>query len=124
MKIPTFIDFPAAKPSDADTMMAISYNEHGDPFVLKMNMRYPRPVPRDDQVLVQIHFTSLNPADYKFRRNDGPGQNILVPKPKIPGGDVAGVVVDVGSNSKFNVGDRVAAFLPLSDHGGDLLQSM
>jgi hypothetical protein len=62
MKISTFIDFPAAKPSDTDTMMAISYNEHGDPFVLKMNMRYPRPVPRDDQVLVQIHFTSLNPA--------------------------------------------------------------
>ena len=62
MKIPAFIDFPAAKPSDTETMMAISYSEHGDPFVLKMNMRYPRPVPRDDQVLVQIHFTSLNPA--------------------------------------------------------------
>jgi hypothetical protein len=62
LKIPAFLDFPAAKPSDTETMMAVSYTENGDPFVLKMNMRYPRPVPRDDQVLVKVHMTSVNPA--------------------------------------------------------------
>jgi alcohol dehydrogenase len=39
----------------------------------------------------------------------------MIPLPKIPGEDVAGDVVQLGSNAgdKFQVGDRVAAMLPL-----------
>ncbi|KAG7356865.1 NADPH:quinone reductase [Nitzschia inconspicua] len=93
-------------------MTAVGYSRHGDPFVLEMNSKYPRPVPRDDQVLLEVYATSVNPVDYKFRRHWMP--NFLLPKPKIPGADVAGVVVEVGSNvTKFRKGDRCAALLPL-----------
>eukprot|EP00936_MAST-01D_sp_MAST-1D-sp1_P001947 g1947.t1 len=42
--------------------------------------------------------------------------NFILPKPKIPGADVAGVIVEVGSavdRSRFSPGDHVAAMMPL-----------
>ena len=39
--------------------------------------------------------------------------NFLLPKPKIPGADIAGVVVDPGNSVKLRAGDRVSAMLPL-----------
>jgi alcohol dehydrogenase len=90
----------------------VAYKEHGDPFVLAMDRSFPRPEPRGDQVLVQVYASSVNPTDFKFRRNPTP--SFLIPKPKITGGDVAGVIVEVGEDVKnYEVGDRVAALLPL-----------
>jgi alcohol dehydrogenase len=55
--------------------------------------------------------SSINPCDFKFRRNPVP--DFILPKPVIPGEDVAGIVVQVGRKvSTFAVGDRVAAMLP------------
>jgi alcohol dehydrogenase len=94
-------------------MLAVAYKEHGDVFELKVDTKFPKPVPLDNQVLVKVYATSVNPVDYKFRRN-AMMPNFLIPKPKIPGGDLAGVVVETGANvTKFHKGDRVAAFLPL-----------
>jgi len=98
------------------TMKAISYSQHGPADdVLRMTADYPRPVPGKNDVLIQIKASSVNPVDFKLRRNSVP--NFLVPKPKIPGEDVAGVVVELGANvskrSKFRIGDRVAAMLPV-----------
>jgi alcohol dehydrogenase len=112
LPVPVFWDSPAAVASSKETMAAVAYNKHGDAFVLKLNSHFPRPIPQDDQVLVEVYATSVNPVDYKFRRSWMP--STLIPKPKIPGADVAGVVVELGSNiTKFKIGDRCAAFLPL-----------
>lgn len=69
------------------------------------------PVPqlREDDVLVQIHATSVNPLDIGIR--DGAFKFILPYRlPLILGNDVAGVVVRVGSRvRRFKVGDEVYA---------------
>ena len=69
----------------------------------------PEPVVRDHDVLVAIHATSLNPLDTKIR--DGEFKLILPYRlPFVPGNDVAGVVVGVGSRVRnFKAGDEVYA---------------
>jgi len=104
---------PKASPPDASqTMRAIVYDKHGDVSVLRFEANYPQPVLLDHQVKIQIHAASLNPADFKYRRQRVP--NFVVPKPKITGHDVAGIVLEVGKrvSNKFHVGDRVCAMLP------------
>jgi alcohol dehydrogenase len=114
--VPTFLDVHPAHASLTETMTAISYERHGDTSVLSWSASYPRPIPNDDQVLVEIKASALNPADFKFRRNPVP--NFILPKPKIPGMDFAGIIIQVGSkvknnkNTNFQVGDRVAGMVP------------
>jgi NADPH:quinone reductase-like Zn-dependent oxidoreductase len=40
----------------------------------------------------------VNPVDYKIRKGDA--LKFVVPKPKIPGGDLSGVVEDAPEKSK------------------------
>ncbi len=99
------------------TMRAVQYDQYGDANVLHVA---DHPIPRrlPGQLLIQVLASSVNPIDYRFRRGDLKG---IIPFgfPRIPGYDVAGVVVDTDSGSEFVVGDRVMAFL---DHtrGGAL----
>jgi alcohol dehydrogenase len=129
--IPKSIElWPAVATSITDgspntTMTAISYAVHGNTSVLQLSTNYPQPMLKPNQVLIQVHASSINPCDFKYRRNTVP--NFILPKPKIPGQDVAGVVVRMGSglssgdssssskqtHSLLEVGDRVAAMLPL-----------
>src|SRR5215213_4219022 len=69
----------------------------------------PDPQLREDDVLVQIHATSVNPLDLGIR--DGAFKRILPYRlPLILGNDVAGVVVRVGTRvRKFKPGDEVYA---------------
>src|SRR6266508_1876905 len=69
----------------------------------------PDPQLREDDVLVQIHATSVNPLDLGIR--DGAFKRILPYRlPLILGNDVAGVVVRVGSRvQRFKPGDEVYA---------------
>ncbi|OGU57014.1 MAG: hypothetical protein A2V66_05465 [Ignavibacteria bacterium RBG_13_36_8] len=67
----------------------------------------PDPVIRKNEVLVEVHATSVNPVDYKVRNGS---VKILsgVKFPKILGTDFSGIVVKVGKGvSKFKVGDSV-----------------
>jgi alcohol dehydrogenase len=125
--IPTSFELWPAAASTNTTMTAVSYAVHGNTSVLKLSTDYPQPLLKPHQVLIRVHASSINPCDFKFRRNT------LIPKfirplPKIPGEDVAGVIVRLGSgvrvvNSSYSptltsppllqVGDRVAAMLPL-----------
>lgn len=106
------LDLPSAQKNPQETMRAITYDVHGDVNVLQFQEAVPRPIPRDDQILVEVKASAINPVDFKYRRN--PMANHLVPKPKIPGYDLAGVVVAKGKDvTKFQVGDRVAAMIPL-----------
>ena len=101
----------------ASTMRAVQYDQYGDASVLHIGEH---PVPRrlPGQLLINVLASSVNPIDYRFRRGDLKG---IIPFgfPRIPGYDVAGIVVDTDSGSGFAQGDRVMAFL---DHtrGGAL----
>lgn len=102
-------DFDPAADSDSQ-MNAIVYESHGNSSVLEyktVNM----PLRKDGYVLIKVKAASLNPCDYKMRRNPVP--TFLIPLPKIPGGDVAGVVVSSDQRSAYKSGDKVAAMLPL-----------
>jgi alcohol dehydrogenase len=117
VRIPRSLEWRPSPPSDSATMKAVLYTEHGDTSVLRVHQDAPQPQLQPHQILVHVYASSINPCDYKYRRNEVPSW--VVPKPKIPGADVAGVVVAVGSGvdvervRPFRVGDRVAAMLPL-----------
>jgi NADPH:quinone reductase-like Zn-dependent oxidoreductase len=69
----------------------------------------PRPVPKPDEILVQVHAAGLNPIDYMIAK--GMFKTILkFELPATLGSDLAGVVVEVGSRvTRFNPGDAVFA---------------
>jgi alcohol dehydrogenase len=98
-------------------MRGVSYIKHGDVSVLRYSADLQRPAPLPWQVLVHVHYAAINPCDFKLRRMSDlpkPVADVLLPKPKIPGEDLAGIVVAVGSDvSRFRRGDRVAAMLPI-----------
>jgi NADPH:quinone reductase-like Zn-dependent oxidoreductase len=72
-----------------------------------------KPVPGENELLVKVHATSVNAADYRSMKMG------LIPKRKIFGADVAGTVEAVGENVKdFNVGDEVAGDLSAVGFGG------
>ena len=92
-------------------MKAIVYHRYGSPDVLALE-EVEKPVPKDDQVLVRVHASSVNPFDWHLLR----GVPYIVratsgwrtPKRHIPGIDVAGVVEAVGRDvSLVKPGDEV-----------------
>ena len=102
------------KPAPQDltaTMHAVVYESHGGSEVLRFQ-EIPRPLANGSFVLIKVLAASLNPCDYKFRRNRVP--HVLLPLPKIPGGDIAGIVEYAPQGSKYKIGDRVAALVPLT----------
>ena len=103
--------YQTGKADPSSTMRAISYATHGGPEVLQVG-DVPKPGSIDrGLVLVRIAAASLNPVDFKMRRNPQP--DAVLPKPKIPGCDVSGVVVEVGEGTPFQPGDRVFGMLPI-----------
>jgi len=65
---------------------------------------HPRPVPNDNQLLVKMIASSVNPVDWKMAE-----YGIMIPSfPCVLGCDIAGEVVEKGSNvHNFQVGDIV-----------------
>ncbi|KAH8914273.1 GroES-like protein [Atractiella rhizophila] len=62
------------------------------------------PTPAKDEVLIKIQAAGLNPMDWKMHDS-----NVYITSyPYVLGGDIAGVVDEVGEDVKdFKVGDRV-----------------
>ncbi|TYI75170.1 hypothetical protein E1A91_D07G257000v1 [Gossypium mustelinum] len=89
------------------TMKAWIYGQHGKPEdVLKLKSDVVVPELKEDQVLVKVMASGLNPVDNK--RMLGIFVQAECPFPTVPGYDVAGVVVKVGSQVKnLKVGDEV-----------------
>ena len=106
--------FAIAPASDSARMAAVVYEAHGDPAsVLRLDPETPQPaIPAPPGfVVVEVRAAALNPVDFKQLRNEQPAA--LVPKPRIAGFDVSGVVVSAGEGSGFEVGDAVFGMLPL-----------
>lgn len=92
-------------------MKAIVYSKYGSPDVLQQ-MEVPKPIPKDNEVLVKVHATTLNRTDCGFRRPDyfiiRLFNGFFEPKVKILGSEFSGTVETVGSKvSTFKVGDEV-----------------
>lgn len=89
-------------------MKAYILDRYGKGQVLRLD-EVPDPVPAVDEVLVEIHATSLNQLDGKIR--NGAFKPILPYKPPVVlGHDLAGVVVAVGAAVRnFKPGDAVYA---------------
>jgi NADPH:quinone reductase-like Zn-dependent oxidoreductase len=98
-------------------MRAIVIDAYGGSDRLRVDDR-PDPAPNTGEVLVRVRAAGVNPVDWKIRRGDL--RLILwVRFPYIPGGDVAGEVVKVGSGvSRFQSGDAVVAFVDPMRGGG------
>ncbi|KAL1163213.1 hypothetical protein V6Z11_A07G255000 [Gossypium hirsutum] len=81
------------------TMKAWIYGQHGKPEdVLKLKSDVVVPELKEDQVLVKVMASGLNPVDNK--RMIGIFVHAECPFSTVPGYDVAGVVVKVGSQVK------------------------
>ena len=95
--------------ADEPTMKAVVAHEYGPPEVLKFE-NVPRPQPKEDEALVKVIASAVNPADPltlsgKYAREFG------THLPLIPGYDIAGIVEQVGSNiTKLKVGDAVYGY--------------
>lgn len=87
-------------------MKAIVIEEYGDKNVL-VEKNIDTPKIAEDQVLVEVHATSINPIDWKVR--EGYLKEMLPFEfPIILGWDASGVVVEAGSNvTDYKAGDRV-----------------
>jgi NADPH:quinone reductase-like Zn-dependent oxidoreductase len=92
-------------------MKAIVYDRYGAPDVLHYEA-IEKPVPADDQVLIQVRASSVNPYDWHFIRGTPSFirlfTGIRAPKSRRVGADVAGVVEAAGRNIKsLKSGDAV-----------------
>lgn len=87
-------------------MKAVVIEQYGDKEQLK-EMEVPTPEINDNQVLVEMKATSINPIDWKLR--EGYLKQMLPFEfPIILGWDAAGIIRKVGKNVKgFQVGDAI-----------------
>jgi NADPH:quinone reductase-like Zn-dependent oxidoreductase len=87
-------------------MKAIQYTSFGNSGVLELK-QVSKPVCKEDEVLIKITATTVNPFDMKIR--SGNMQKIVpVQLPFIPGSDVVGTVEAVGRDVKrIKTGDEV-----------------
>ncbi|UJR17261.1 hypothetical protein I4U23_004156 [Adineta vaga] len=93
-------------PSVMVAAQQITYGNVRDVLKLDDNVVVPREL-TSKQVLVRVYAASINPADCKLLYGDV-SLVIRYSFPHIPGGDIAGIVVDVGSAvERFRIGDHV-----------------
>src|SRR5947209_20227184 len=94
-------------------MKAIQYTHYGSPDVLQLK-EVEKPVPKDGELLVKVHASSVNAYDRHLMRSKPllirimSGNGLLKPKDQRLGVDLAGRVEAVGSKvTQFQPGDEV-----------------
>jgi len=93
-------------------MKAVVYDTYGSADVLELREIH-KPVVRDDQVLVKVRATSLNPADWHIMRGLPYLVRLIIglrkpSKAAVLGSDIAGQVAAVGKNvTRFRPADEV-----------------
>lgn len=98
-------------------MRVVGMNDFGGPDKLKVfDIKEVHPGP--GEVRIRVHAASVNPVDIAFRSGQM-GGFAGRSRPLIPGKEAAGVISEVGSGVKWQVGDRVMAIAsPFSPYGG------
>lgn len=93
-------------------MKAAVYEQYGPPEVLQIK-EVEKPVPKDNEVLVEVHVASVVYSDLAFVTGKPflvrlIGSGLLRPKYKTPGVNIAGRVEEVGKNiTHFKPSDEV-----------------
>ncbi|MFY0624768.1 MAG: NAD(P)-dependent alcohol dehydrogenase [Reichenbachiella sp.] len=92
-------------------MKAIEYTEYGGPEVLQL-IETNKPIPKENEVLVKIHATTVTSTECTFRKGDPYFSRLFtgLTKPKINrlGEELAGTIKAIGKNiTQFKVGDEV-----------------
>jgi NADPH:quinone reductase-like Zn-dependent oxidoreductase len=99
-------------------MRAIVYTRYGPPEVLHL-AEVARPLPRDDEVLIRVHATTVSAPDFRCRSFTVPlsfwiparlALGILRPRQPILGAELSGEIEERGKDvTRFKKGDRVFA---------------
>ena len=100
-------------------MKAIVSEKYGPPESLQY-LDVAKPIPKENQVLIKVHASSLNAADFEILRGAWTARFTGLRKPgqRIPGSDVSGVIEEVGSGiTEFHVGDEIVGDLFYSGKG-------
>jgi NADPH:quinone reductase-like Zn-dependent oxidoreductase len=92
-------------------MRAVLHERYGPPEVLRV-AEVPRPVPKDDEVLVRVHASTVTRGDTELRTLEygflRPATGFFRPRRKIAGTDFSGRVEEVGAAvSELRAGDDV-----------------
>jgi NADPH:quinone reductase-like Zn-dependent oxidoreductase len=95
-------------------MKAIVYTKYGPPDVLQLK-EIAKPIPKDNEVLIKIHATTVNRTDCATIRGKPFFMRIVTglfkPKKQIPGTEFAGEIEAVGKSvSSLKVADKVFGF--------------
>ena len=97
-------------------MKAVVTTKYGPPEVLELH-EVEKPSPKDNEVLIKIHATTVTAGDCEMRSLELPlgyqlvmrmGFGVRAPRRKIPGSELAGEIEAVGKDVKlFHEGDQV-----------------
>ena len=99
-----------------ERMKAVVHDRYGPADVLRLE-EVPRPVPKDDEVLIRIHATTVNRTDTALRAAEPFASRFVTglrrPKRKILGSELAGEIEAAGTAvTEFEAGDQVFGVNP------------
>lgn len=98
-------------------MKAMIINQYGEPEVFETG-EVKTPEIKDNEILVKVYGSSVNPVDTGIRRGLLKGF-VRLKLPAVLGVDVSGEVIKVGKDiTKFKIGNKVYAYLGISKNGG------
>jgi len=99
------------------SMKAMLIKKYGNPDEFYLGNTN-KPTIKEDEILIKVYGSSVNPVDTSIRK--GYLKSFVRLKlPAILGVDASGEVVEAGKSvRKFKVGDKVYAFMGISNNGG------
>lgn len=108
-------------------MKAVVYTQYGPPEVLHLT-DLPKPIPKDNEVLIKVHATTAHVGDTRMRSFSVPRGmwlfarlylGVFKPRRKVLGMELAGEVEAVGKDvTRFKPGDPVFASTSSVNFGG------
>lgn len=103
-------------------MKAIVLSRYGLPDVLAVE-EIPKPEPKNDEVLIRVHATTVNDWDWSLMRGKPYPFRLMFglfkPKVSILGAEVAGTIASVGPRAtRFQLGDRIYGDISEAGFGG------